>query len=365
MTKIPTISEMEEHLLRDSTIDDLTSGLPDNHIPEKKLTATQIKHDISVLARLLIRAYVGWPVHSEIIKRKVLKTLVDIYNNAYDMTAAEFFEQLTPVLSYIPDNHISLRFNRQRVGTHKTRKPVNVGKNIAGDKQIATQIKNGIAIIGFTRMLRNDDFANTILEFAKNTLPKSTALIIDLRGNGGGNSFYSDKFSEHLCGTWIDSMKEVYVRTTTEAKKLQQAAQPNAGWKDVPESEDMALWKTGTNYTANPEKAYMKPIYILTDGQTGSSAEMFLLRMIHHPCVRVVGDNSAGMEEYGNMANSFLPHSQITVAVGMNYRKLLQEDFELNGHVPNIKCTDGMDAFTVAMAEIEKAKTLQSPTPER
>ena len=365
MTKIPTISEMEEHLLRDSTIDDLTSGLPDNHIPEKKLTATQIKHDISVLARLLIRAYVGWPVHSEIIKRKVLKTLIDIYNNAYDMTAAEFFEQLKPVLSYIPDNHISLRFNMQRVGTDKTRKPINVGKNIAGDKQVATQMKNGIAIIGFTRMLRNDDFANTILDFAKNTLPKSNALIIDLRGNGGGNSYYSDQFTEHLCGTWIDSMKEVYVRATPEAKKLQQAAQPNAGWKDVPESEELTLWKAGKNYTANPEKAYMKPIYILTDRHTGSSAEMFLLRMIHHPCVRVIGDNSAGMEEYGNMANSFLSHSQITVAVGMNYRKLLYENFELNGYKPDIKCPDGTDALSVAMAEIKKSKALQSPTPER
>ena len=110
---------------------------------------------------------------------------------------------------------------------------------------------------------------------------------------------------------------------------------------------------------------WKRPIYILTDGQTGSSAEMFLLRMIHHPCVHVVGDNSAGMEEYGNMTNSFLPHSQITVAVGMNYRKLLQEDFELNGYEPDIKCTDGTDAFAVAMTEIEKNKTMQAPTLER
>ena len=135
MSKIPTIKEMEELLLRDSKTADLMPGMPDKHVPEKQMTASDVKHDISVLARLLIRAYVGWPVHSEIIKRKVLKDLVDIYNNAHDMTAMEFFEQLKPVLSYIPDNHISLRFNRQRVGTHRTRKPINVGENIAGDKR--------------------------------------------------------------------------------------------------------------------------------------------------------------------------------------------------------------------------------------
>ncbi len=49
----------------------------------------------------------------------------------------------------------------------------------------------------------------------------------------------------------------------------------------------------------------------------------------------------------------------------MNYRKLLFDNFELNGYEPDIKCADGMDALTVAMAEIEKTKALQSPTPER
>ena len=65
------------------------------------------------------------------------------------------------------------------------------------------------------------------------------------------------------------------------------------------------------------------------------------------------------------MPDKDMPEKQITVAVGMNYRKLLQEDFELNGHKPNIKCPDGTDAFAVAMTEIEKSKTLQSQTPER
>ena len=75
--------------------------------------------------------------------------------------------------------------------------------------------------------------------------------------------------------------------------------------------------------------------------------------------------NISPMAHRACVANSFLPHSQITVAIGMNYRKLLFDNFELNGYEPDIKCADGMDALTVAMAEIEKTKALQSSTPER
>ena len=55
MTKIPTVREMEELLLRDSTTDDLMPGMPDKDMPEKQITAADVKHDVSVLARLLIK----------------------------------------------------------------------------------------------------------------------------------------------------------------------------------------------------------------------------------------------------------------------------------------------------------------------
>jgi hypothetical protein len=44
---------------------------------------------------------------------------------------------------------------------------------------------------------------------------------------------------------------------------------------------------------------------------------------------------------------------------------LFQENFELNGYEPDIKCPDGTDTFAVVMAEIEKDRTMQTPTPER
>lgn len=356
-----SISKMEEFLLKSSSVDDisaLTSVIKQD--PTKKLTAEEVKQDTSIFARLLIRAYVGWPVLNVFIKRKVLKQLINLYNNAHEITAQDFFDSIKSVIGSIPDNHISMSFNGVRATTTKRKEYKNVGSNISQDADISFKmLKKDIAIIGFKKMLRTDEFKDTIASFISEILPKSKALIIDLRGNSGGNSTYSDKFANYLCGTKIDSYRKLYVRATPEAQKIQQQSSPNAFWAGLPESEDFIFFREGKNYSIDKNKAYMKPIYILTDRITGSSAEMFLLRMIHHPCVKVIGDNSAGMETFGNMGSAFLKNSQIKVAIGMNYRVLFEDNFELNGYKPDIQCEDGTDALDTALAEIDKKLLLQ------
>lgn len=323
------------------------------------LSADDIRRDVAIFARLLIRVYVGWPVHDEIVKRRILKHLINIYNGAHEMSADEFFKLLKPVVADIPDNHISIRFDTLGFGT-KYKKPYkNVGKNIAGNKIVRGEMRDGgVAAIGFSAMIKSDEFKNVVVDFGKNILPKSNALVMDLRGNTGGNSWYSDLFAEHLCGAWIDSMQAVYVRTNRDSQKFLSVVYPTAPWAKLPESEELVVWKTGKNYTPDINKAYMKPIYILTDRQTASSAEMFLLRMLQHPCTVVVGDNSSGTEVFGNVGSALLPNSQIKFNIGMNYRVLPQENFELNGVTPNIKCPENTDALDLALQEIANRRTL-------
>ena len=326
-----SISKMEDLLLKNSSVDDISALTSVKQEPTQKLTAEEVKQDVSILARLLIRAYVGWPVLNIFIKRKVLKQLIDIYNNACDTTSLEFFNSIKSVIGCIPDNHISISFNGVRAITTKRKKHKNVGSNISQNADISFKMfKKNIAIIGFKKMLRTDEFNGTI------------------------EATYSDKFANYLCGTKIDSFRKLYVRATPEAQKIQQQSSPNAFWAGLPESEDFILFREGKNYSIDKSKAYMKPIYILTDRITGSSAEMFLLRMIHHPCVKVVGDNSAGMETFGNMGSAFLKNSQIKVSIGMNYRVLFKDNFELNGYTPDIKCNEGKDALNAALADTDK-----------
>ena len=363
MQKIPSISEMENFLLSKSSTDDFVFNTTRRGVPDKNLSSDDVRRDVAIFARLLIRVYVGWPVHDEIIKRRILKHLINIYNDAHEMPADEFFKLLKPVVADIPDNHISIRFGTTRFGTKYKNPYKNVGKNIAGDKSVYGEMRDGgVAAIGFSAMIKSDETKNAIIDFAKNILPESSALVIDLRGNTGGDSWYSDLFAEHLCGAWIDSFKTVYVRTNCDAQKFLSTVYPTAPWAKLPESEELVVWKTGKNYTPDTNKAYMKPIYILTDRKTTSAAELFLLRMIHHPSVVVVGDNSSGTEVFGNVGHSMLPNSQIKVSIGMFYRVLSQENFELNGITPNIKCPENTDALDAALREIANRRILSQPT---
>ena len=133
----------------------------------------------------------------------------------------------------------------------------------------------------------------------------------------------------------------------------------------MPDAEEPQLYqpkhttyKNGDIIYINKDKAYMKPIYILIDKRTGSSAERFVLAMRHHPMVRFVGDNSSGTEVFGNMSSTiYLPNSKAVVRVGTHYRSLDRElghdHYELHGVKPDIRCREGEDAMQAALKDIE------------
>lgn len=236
---------MENFLLSKSSTNDFVFSANKRGVPDGILSVDDVRRDVAIFARLLIRVYVGWPVHDEIVKRRILKHLINIYNDAHEMSADDFFKLLKPVVADVPDNHISIRFGAVKFGT-KYKKPYkNVGKNIAGDKTVRGEMRNdGVAVIGFSAMIKSDEFKNAIVDFGKNILPKSNALIIDLRGNTGGASWYSSLFAEHLCGAWIDSFKTVYCRINRDSKNFLSVVYPAAPWTKMPESEELVVLET-------------------------------------------------------------------------------------------------------------------------
>jgi len=359
MFKIRSISDMENELLAMSKTEDIVSQ-PESRVDiQKQIPADQVKRDVAILARLLINVYCGWPFHNEIVKRKVLKKLLSIYNNAHDMTPTDLFNKLADVVAIIPDKHICLHFYKSQARYNSGRKNKNVGKNLADANTLVTELRpDNVAVIAFHRMYRDDWVEKQLLAF-KESLDKSSALIVDLRGNGGGNSKYSDNLAKYLYGGDIRSAKKTFIRNNPDAARFLPLARPDGAWWDkVKGDTDPLSCLEEPLVSFNAENGYNKPIYILTDGRTGSSAEMFLLRMIHHPSVKVVGDNSAGMEVYGNIGRACLPSSNIIVGIGMNYRELEFDNFETKGYKPDIMCKDGQDAFEVAMADLSKQSVL-------
>jgi len=366
MFKIRSISDMENELLASSNTSDIVGarlvGIDERRSLQnvgQLLTKDEVKRDVSTYARVLINVYCGWPFHKDIVKRKVLKKLLDIYHNDQDMTALDLFDKMKDVVAVIPDNHIWLGFNDIQARCSFNRNYRNVGKNLAKPNTLVTELRpDNTAVIAFRKMYPDKWVGEQLLAF-KDSLDKSSALIVDLRGNGGGSSQYSDELAKYLYGDNVRSTKRTFVRNNPDAARFLPMVRPDGCWWDNIKGDSDPLGcneKPTTKF--NADKGYVKPIYILTDGHTGSSSEMFLLRMIHHPYVRVVGDNSAGMERFGNMGTGFLPVSNIIFSVGLNYRELEFDNFELHGYKPNILCKDGQDAFDVAIADLVHQMTL-------
>ena len=363
--KIKTIKEMESKLLSDSTADDM-------HLPEKInhdfentiMTAQQVRHDISVIARTFIHGYCGWPFHTEIVKRQILVKLLKIHNNASDMTIKEFFDLLKPVVAKIPDNHIRfiLGHGDYTAKTELARKHKNVGRNRATfDEKIKVEKIEDVAVLAI-RTLSNwqDEHFDKIKEL-ENMLDESKCLIVDLRGNGGGSSSPTNKLADILYGAKTGGLVRSWIRTTPEATIIQNL-EKNKQWANLDRSKDPTILadfsKMPPPAFASDNSGWARPIYILTDRGTCSSAEIFVIRMIRHPNVKYVGDNTGGMEIYAEMGFVVLPNSNIKFGIGNVYHELEQKNFELIGHKPDIKCQDGKDAFEVAINDYNMPKIL-------
>ncbi|MBP3545416.1 MAG: hypothetical protein J6J82_03880 [Alphaproteobacteria bacterium] len=377
MTKIPTVREMEELLLRDSKTADLIDGRnAKSKSPDTKLTADQVRHEVSVFARVLINIYCGWPFHNEVLKRKILKTLVDIHRNTKDMTSAELLEQLRPAIEIIPDNHINLRMLGYDMGVRTTlRKPrPNVGKNIASGKKFHTEQRSDIGIIAVPTLSGwTDDEQQIFEEQWRTILPRSEILIIDLRGNGGGNSKPLSDMADYILGDEnFPFARRQYIRNNPDANAVKKLYRQSIGTKfNIKSTTDPIIYEDNSNDDILPKfdatrAGFNGPIYILIDSGVMSSGELICTLLRNHPKAKFIGTNTRGGEVYGyNYAYILLPHSHIRFNVGCVYRELFTENFELNGYEPDIKCLDGTDAFAVVMAEIEKGRTMQTPILER
>lgn len=363
MVKIPTIKEMENFLLRDSKTSDLVAaGDTKAKSPDTMLTAKQVRHEISVFARVLINVYCGWPFHDEILKRKILRILTDIYNDAYEMTSLELLEQLRPCIEIIPDNHISLRMvgydKGVRTGLRKPRP--NVGSNVAGAEKFIVELKNGIGIIGVRTLSKwSAEEQESFEQLWRTILPKAKTLIVDLRNNGGGDSTPTDILASHILGQEYPTARREFIRNNPDANAVKNLyKRPDIEKFKVDSIEDPVIFEDNTKKPLpkfNAEKAgFSGPIYILINGGVMSSGEMFCTSIRNYPNAKFIGVNTRGGEVYGyNYAHLLLPHSNIKFNVGCVYRELFVKNFELNGYSPDIVCEDGTDAMDMALSKLK------------
>jgi hypothetical protein len=238
-------------------------------------------------------------------------------------------------------------------------------------------LENNIGYIYLDKMEKNEDYLkwlqNTMEEF-KNT----KALIIDIRGNGGG----SRKPIYTLLPYFITSPKVINVNALRinkdldpnidepigELEKRMAYPEKSTHWT-AEEREAIANFKTNFNpewkfdkdkfskwhySVVSPNKTpYNKPVYVLMDNENFSASDIFLSAFQGTKNITLIGEKSSGGSGFASV--KFLENSGLTYLLSrMASFQPNGKLYDGNGVTPDIEIKEKLDNFGKDIA-LEKA----------
>lgn len=386
-----------------------------NNLAEKILSPAEQKKNLAAYARWMVE-HVGWDgfgVHNQQMFKRAIEQIWS--HIRHDKRADDFFQSvLRQAGSYILDAHCIIATGQKRMGGRlKPRPQEGVGSNImqtpyrpdgyrflsaeycvlderGSEKQLLALNRRNYKDIQLPKQARPVWEIGSIQQGQEKILVVSCAslslsadyqrwkrfikcfdtiygrngqkwdrLILDFRGNQGGEDKPIDHIARRTYGNDINTYKRCEIRDTF----LSDYALHKHGIftrhldKSVPvlkrtcfSGRSVTLFdETKAYYTFNPQQGYRGKITILTDRQIGSAAESGYTSFYHHPNVCYIGENTRGMQQF-QQGNVHLPCGFL-LRVGvtkLTYWDKQGENIECIGHQPDINCA-GQDAFDVAL----------------
>lgn len=354
-----------------------------------QLAKSEVRSDLAVLIYALKNGYGGRKYVPQDVFKKALNALEKI--DLDKVSSQTFCEEIEKSLTQIPDMHLSARIQNQFCSPlRKTKfKKGNVGPNFAKNKDRAWELnyipvaKNQIPILSITTFPNNEDkewfgFLDSVLRI-KRTAP---AIIIDLRGNSGGDDTMGLNMADYLFGQDAPTSIQEIIKSQTPATfaiganspkvrilRLKMKSEPIPPYLEQRLQKDMEKFASALRGELPEEKsvpgrsgkefdrtkAYTKPIVVLTDHGCASSCESTLETLLLHPQVVSIGENTAGYMHFGNVGLVVLPKSQIMVQMATDFWKYKDGRFlEGVGYNPKIQVQPGIDALKIAKDYLQK-----------
>ncbi len=358
------------------------------------VSRNELLQDIAILEEAFRNGYGGWAVFSRQLEQEIFPALRSLNKEKY--STQEFCDHVGKALDVIADYHISALYYKapnpcQKTGLRKGQ----VGSNIKPRDEIPwgyfeKEIRGKkVPVIAITH-LPNPYFAgwagfiNKIHEI-HSTAP---ALVIDIRGNGGGSDSMPTRMAKILYGMANQAdfpypPSQVVRRQSPEALAL---FVNNYGFRILisrlngsEPSEDITKtydeWKARYDMAVNGEldseeiirnpdipvdleKVFKGPIRLLVDGECGSSCESTVDSFELHPNAKTVGENTAGFVHFGNLGRLWLRNSNLLIDIPTQRFTIDDGRFvEKVGYVPKIPVAAGINAMDIALEDI--ARTLE------
>jgi len=363
-----------------------------NKDPQKNLSAEEVKYDISQAIYALETAYSGKSFLPSGEYQALIRNLKEIHG---PISVQYFCEKIDGYMDSVSDNHLGAKFNNNACFKSPNIREPKVGNNfyakkneIPWDIKLTGKNKANALLISITNFPSSTSpFWNGFLEKIKKSLPLSELIIIDMRGNGGGDDTKGFELASLLSGAELKEPKSKQWRNPSpEAQQILlntfdywARIEQEEGRKVAPyildlkkqhiDSRNEAIKNRGLlpgeeekkseGQDFDYEKSIQKPIYILVDASCASSCESTTDFFEYNPFVKTVGEKTAGYIHFGNNGAVFLKNSGIKLQMATAYNSYKDGRFiEKAGIKPKIPVPAGKDALSYAWKDFFQTKRI-------
>jgi hypothetical protein len=290
-----------------------------NKMPQPPSLAGSVAQDIALLKYALENGYVGFKFLNPDLRRQTFDKISDLATHSDSLSPSDLCNQLGRILTQIPDSHLQGQLGNKAcplVG-NQTRK-ASVGQNY-GTKHGAkanlpwavSSIRveaQEIPVISLFRFPAPNHPGWNGFDSALEASLNAPAIIIDLRGNAGGDDSKAFEIAKRLIGEKFQTPREEKKTRATpaaraiflnkilfeierykksgnpvpaflvEEEKVRRAAFEKSKVKTA--QSEFETYRFPTKSSSSSQQAYDKPIIVLIDADCGSTGELLGLSSV-------------------------------------------------------------------------------------